>query len=261
MQNQNDFRIDNATAFVTGAGSGIGRASVLALAQYGARLIYISGRRRTLLEETRQLVSEAFPSCTIQILDGDVTSPAWRQKVAGEVFAGGPLDILVNNAGIYHSTRFEDTSDAELHEVLLTNIEAVFSLTRHLLPSLERSTFPAIVNIGSTLSIRPIAQGAGYNIAKAAVDHLSRSLALELGPRGIRVNCIAPGIVETPMYRDRFSSEEAYREAIDQARVWHPLGRVGSPEDIAKAVVFLGSPAASWITGVVLPVDGGLLLS
>ncbi len=258
---QNQFQISGLTALVTGAGSGIGRACALALAEAGASRVYLTGRRVHLLEETSLMMRSLAPETECHILSGDINSSAWRNRIAGEIFAHGPLDILVNNAGVYHSTKFEDINDDEFRSIMQTNVESVFALTRDLLPSLERATFPGIINIGSTLSMRPIAQGATYNIAKAAIDHLTRSLALELGPRRIRVNCVSPGIVETPMYRGRFESDESYRDAIDQATTWHPLGRVGTPADIANAVVFLASPAASWITGVVLPVDGGLLTS
>lgn len=255
------FHVQGLSALVTGAGTGIGRASAIALAEYGANRIILNGRRVTLLEETRQIIHSITPECEVIVQSGDVSDPQWRKKLTGEVYALGPLDILVNNAGVYHSTKFEDISDSELDGVIRSNLEAVFSLTRDMIPAMERSTYPCIINIGSTLSMRPIAQGAGYNIAKAAIDHLTRTLALELGPKRIRVNCVSPGIVETPMYRNRFTTDQAYREAIEQAVDWHPLGRVGTPEDVARAVVFLASPAASWITGVVLPVDGGLLTS
>lgn len=261
MQTNHLYRVDGMSVVVTGAGSGIGRACAISMAVYGASKIYITGRRRELLVETSDIINKQMPDCQVIIADGDVTSIEWRQKLVREISSFGPLDVLINNAGIYHSTSFENTSDEELQKILKTNVESVFTLTRDLLPALEQSEYPSVINIGSTLSLRPIAQGAAYNIAKASVDHLTRSLALELGPRRIRVNCVSPGIVETPMYRARFSSDESYHEAIEQAMVWHPLGRVGTPEDIARSVVFLSSRAASWITGIILPVDGGLLIS
>jgi NAD(P)-dependent dehydrogenase (short-subunit alcohol dehydrogenase family) len=261
MQKNDLFRNDGKTALVTGAGTGIGRASAIALANSGVTTLFLNGRRRNYLEETASLIAELAPTCHIICVEGDLTSPTFRKKLTEQILSSGTLDILINNAGVYHTTKFDEISDAELMHVWQTNVESVFALTRDLLPALDRSKSPSVINIGSTLSLRPIAQGAGYNISKAAIDHLTRSLALELGPRRIRVNCISPGIVETPMYRGRFSSDDAYLDAINEARVWHPLGRVGRPDDIANAVVFLSSPASEWITGVVLPVDGGLLTS
>jgi len=261
MENTDLFRIDGKTALVTGSGTGIGRATAIALANAGATTVFLNGRRRSMLDETASLIHKSAPNCRVICLDGDLTVPSFRKQLVDEISDLGPLDILVNNAGVYHSTKFEDISDSELYQIWQTNVESVFALTRNLLSILELSESPSVVNIGSTLSLRPIAQGAAYNISKAAIDHLTRSLALELGPRRIRVNCISPGIVETPMYRDRFSSDNAYLDAISEARHWHPLGRVGHPDDIANAVVFFASLASAWITGVVLPVDGGLLTS
>lgn len=261
MQSPDLFRNDGKTALVTGAGTGIGRASAIALAQSGVTTIIINGRRRSLLDESVKMITEYSPNCRVTCIDGDLATTEFRKKLVDQIMALGALDILINNAGVYHTTKFDEISDTELQHIWQTNVESVFAITRDLLPALEQSNSPSVINIGSTLSLRPIAQGAGYNISKAAIDHLTRSLALELGPRRIRVNCISPGIVETPMYRGRFTSDDAYLDAINEARVWHPLGRVGRPEDIANAVVFLSSAASEWITGVVLPVDGGLLTS
>lgn len=261
MQKPDLFRNDGKSALITGAGSGIGRASAIALAQSGVTTLIINGRRKSLLDESAKMITKFSSQCRVICIDGDLTSTVFRKKLVDEVNTLGTLDILINNAGVYHTTSFDKISDTELQHIWQTNVESVFAITRDLLPLLEQSDSPSVINIGSTLSLRPIAQGAGYNISKAAIDHLTRSLALELGPRRIRVNCISPGIVETPMYRGRFTSDDAYLDAINEARIWHPLGRVGRPDDIANAVVFLSSPASEWITGVVLPVDGGLLTS
>jgi len=249
------------TVLITGGGSGIGRASALRFAAAGAVRIVITGRRESMLEETAGLIAATYPDCRVESIPGDLTDAAFRETLASRVRSLGALDVLVNNAGVYTTETFEQVTGSSYREVMQTNVEAVFFLTRSLLDVLENSAAPVIINIGSTLSLRPIPQGSTYNIAKAAIDHLTRSLALELGPRGIRVNCVSPGITETDMYRGRYKSDAEYHEAIREASGWHPLGRVGKPEDIAEAVWFLASPAASWITGVVLPVDGGLLCS
>jgi NAD(P)-dependent dehydrogenase (short-subunit alcohol dehydrogenase family) len=139
------------------------------------------------------------------------------------------------------------------------NVTAPFALTRELVGALAKSSNASVINVSSTLAVKPIPATAAYNASKAALIQLSRSLALELGPERIRVNCILPAIVETPMYGGRFSDPAAYQEGLVAAAKLHPLGRVGQPEDVAHAAVFLASPAASWITGVALPVDGGML--
>jgi NAD(P)-dependent dehydrogenase (short-subunit alcohol dehydrogenase family) len=253
------YSLKKCNILVTGGGSGIGRATAQRLARAGAATIYITGRRAAMLDETAALVVADSPDCTVVCCPGDITDPQVRAELVGRINSAGALDILVNNAGVYTTSKFGQTSEEEYRRIMSLNVDAVFMLTRELLPALERSGSPAIVNIGSTLSLRPIPQGAVYNMAKAAVDHLTRSLAAELGPKGIRVNCVSPGITETEMYRGRYATEQEYIAAIREASGWHPLGRVGKPEDIADAVLFLASPAASWITGVVLPVDGGLL--
>jgi meso-butanediol dehydrogenase/(S,S)-butanediol dehydrogenase/diacetyl reductase len=254
MQSWLDFRV-----LVTGSGSGIGRATALRFAAGGASKVYLTGRREEMLQETATLIAEESPNCVVVTCPGDITDAGIRSALVERIGNDGRLDILVNNAGVYSTAKFPDTSEEEYRRIMSLNVDAVFSLTRDLLPVLERSARPAVVNIGSTLSLRPIPQGTVYNMAKAAVDHFTRSLAGELGPRGIRVNCVSPGITETEMYRGRYATDQEYHAAIREASGWHPLGRVGTPEDIAEAVWFLASPASSWITGVVLPVDGGLL--
>lgn len=214
-----------------------------------------------MLEETSALIAAEYAGCKVHCVEGDITDERYRAMLIKQVVSVGPLDVLVNNAGIYTTETFGEVTPVSYASVMQTNVDAVFFLTRDLVAALEASVAPAIVNVGSTLSLRPIPQGAPYNMAKAAIDNLTRSLAGELGPKGIRVNCVSPGITETEMYRGRYDSDAAYHAAISEASGWHPLGRVGKPEDIAEAIWFLASPAAGWITGVVLPVDGGLLCS
>lgn len=251
--------VQHYTVLITGGGSGIGRASAIKFASEGASKIYITGRRAQMLHETAEIIAEQTPDCQVICLQADLTIANDRARIVNEITSAGPLDVLINNAGVYSTQKFDEITDESLRSIMSVNLDAVFALTRDLLPALEASKRASVVNIGSTLSMRAIPQGVSYNIAKAAIDHLTRSLANELGPRGIRVNCVSPGITETEMYRGRYDSDEAYHAAIKQASEWHPLGRVGKPSDIAEAVLFLASPAASWITGVVLPVDGGLL--
>jgi NAD(P)-dependent dehydrogenase (short-subunit alcohol dehydrogenase family) len=254
------FLLENATALVTGAGSGIGRATALQLARFGCTTLFLTGRRRTNLLETDALITNET-QCRVICLDGDLSDADFRGNLVRQVRSYGPLDVLVNNAGVYSTDSFTQTSDESYRSLMSLNLDAVFFLTRDLLPALEAAKSPSVVNIGSTLSLRPIPQGAAYNIAKAGLDHLTRSLANELGPKRIRVNCVSPGITQTPMYRNRYDSDEAYNNAIETASAWHPLKGVGRAEDIANAVVFFAGPGAAWITGTVLPVDGGLLVT
>lgn len=255
------FTLPNKSALITGAGSGIGRATAEQFARAGATLLFLTGRRREKLTETAELISSHSPKCRVLCIDGDVSDGSFREKLVKEILSRGPLNFLVNNAGVYLTPSATETSDEHWNSVIGTNLDAAFALSRDLLPALEAAENPAIVNIGSTLSLRPIPQGVAYNVSKAGLDHLTRSLANEWGPRGIRVNCVSPGITETPMYRGRYDSDEAYELAIETATKWHPLKRVGRPEDIAYAVQYLCSDASGWVTGVILPVDGGLLVT
>lgn len=253
------MQLKDYRALVTGGGSGIGRASVLAFAREGAASVTITGRREHMLQETAELVQRNHPKTTVHVVSGDISDASFRTVLKEHLLEFGSLDVLVNNAGVYHTDTFSEVSDMRFRELMSVNLDSVFALCRDLFPLLVKSDNPAIVNVGSTLGIRPIPQGIAYNVAKAAVDHLTRSLAGEMGPSGVRVNCVSPGVTETDMYRGRFPSEEAYQIAVSKLAQSHPLRRIGKPEDIAEAVVFLAGPAATWITGVVLPVDGGLL--
>jgi NAD(P)-dependent dehydrogenase (short-subunit alcohol dehydrogenase family) len=255
------FRVEGAAALVTGAGSGIGRATAVTLAAAGAARLYIGARTVSRLNETAALIARANPDTAVEIWPGDVTSPKDRAALVASVRTHGRLDILVNNAGLFEGGSLAKTSDELWQRIQAANVAAPLALIRDLLPFLETSLLKAVVNIGSSLAVKPIPDAAAYNASKAALAQLTRSLALELAPSGVRVNCILPAIVETPMYRGRYASDADYAHGIEAAAQLHPLGRVGRPDDIAHAVLFLASPAAGWITGVELPVDGGMLVT
>lgn len=251
-----EFRLDGQTIVVTGAGSGIGRATAVLCATAGARRVVLVGRRSEMLEETARGIS----GCEAMILAADVGTNDGRAMLIKKAVALG-VDGLVNNAGTFSGSSLGKTSDEDWEKNLDVNVTAPFALMRGLLPALEKSKTASVVNVSSTLAVKPIPDTAAYNASKAALIQLSRSLALELGPKGIRVNAVLPAIVDTPMYRGRYTSDDEYRKSLPETRKLHPIGRIGEPEDIARAIVFLLSPAASWITGVSLPVDGGMLVT
>lgn len=255
------FHLHGASALITGAGSGIGQATAIAFARAGAKQIFLCARTREKLELTAAHVQEENAATKTVIVAADVTTPQGRAAIAQAIGSNGSLDVLVNNAGLFEGAPIAGTSDELWQRTYDANVAAPFALVRDLLPQISASTLKAIVNISSTLASKPIANAAAYNSSKAALCQLTRSLALELAPRGVRVNCVLPAIVETPMYRGRYATDAAYAAGMKDAATIHPLGRVGRPEDIAHAILFLASGAAAWITGVELPVDGGMLVS
>ncbi len=256
------FRLDGCIAVITGAGSGMGRAMAVLFASAGCRGLVVAGRRAPALTETAELVRKTAPQCNVITVPTDVANAYDRSTLvakAGQEF--GVVDVLVNNAGIFAGSSLEDTSDEDWRRVFAVNSEAPFALARLCLPLLSKSKAPSIINVSSTLAEKPIPNATAYNASKAAVVQTTRSLALELGPRRIRVNAILPAIVDTPMYRGRYQNDAEYQKSLPDVGKLHPLGRVGSPDDIANAALFLASPASSWITGVALPVDGGMLVT
>jgi 3-oxoacyl-[acyl-carrier protein] reductase len=177
---------------------------------------------------------------------------ACAQKVAAEV---GPIDVLVNNAGITRDNLALRMKDADWDEVIETNLKSVFRLSRAVMRGMMKARWGRIINITSVVGASGNAGQANYAAAKAGIVGMSKSLAQELGSRGITVNCVAPGFIDTDMTR---ALSEEQKSAL-LARI--PLGRLGQPEDIAAAVAYLASPAAGYITGAVLHVNGGMYLS
>jgi NAD(P)-dependent dehydrogenase (short-subunit alcohol dehydrogenase family) len=227
-------------AIVTGSRGGIGAATVDALATRGARVIGLD--------------LPAFDLSDTATLE---------DRAAALVAAEGPVDILVNNAGVTVLGTVLETSLAEVERVFRINFIAAYAMMAAVLPGMIARGRGAIVNIASDQALIGKQVSAAYGASKAAIAQLSRSAALDWAPHGIRVNCIAPGSTDTAMlaavigqlaerYPDRFpsSSADAYRDGV-------PLGRFAEPREIAAAVAFLASDAASFITGVILPVDGG----
>jgi 3-oxoacyl-[acyl-carrier protein] reductase len=239
-------------ALVTGASRGIGRAIALALAAKGFRVV---GTATT--EAGAAAIGEALAGhpgsrgIVLDVTDGDAVGAA----IDGIVAAEGGLHVLVNNAGITRDMLSMRMKDDDWHAVLATNLTAVFRASRAVLRPMMKQRYGRIVNITSVVGASGNPGQANYAAAKAGVAGMTRSLAREVGSRGITVNCVAPGFIETDMTR-------ALGEAQSTALLSQiPLGRLGQPVEIAHAVAFLASPDASYITGTELHVNGGMLMS
>jgi len=238
-------------ALVTGASRGIGRAIALTLAARGMR---VTGTATS--DSGAVAIGEALASSGGQGIRLDVTDPtALDAAIDAIVKREGALHVLVNNAGITRDMLSMRMSDAQWDAVIDTNLKAVFRASRAVMRPMMKQRWGRIVNITSVVGASGNAGQANYAAAKAGVAGLSRSLARELGSRGITVNCVAPGFIDTDM-TDALS--EAQKTAL-LASV--PLGRLGVPQDIAEAVAFLASDAAAYITGSELHVNGGMLMS
>lgn len=243
------FSLAGQTALITGGGTGIGFAAAQCLAACGARVI-VAGRREA---ELSKAVAAIGPAASAQVLDvGDLKSIPGI--VAGLRDRHGPVNILVNNAGINLKKPYAETNDAELLSVLQTNVIGANALTHALLPQLRESGRGSVVFTSSMAAIFGLPKVTAYSIAKSALTGAVRSLAVEFGGENIRVNAVAPGWIETEMTRKAFANEPARKEKIINRT---PLGRMGEPADIGWAVAYLCSPAAKFVTGTILVVDGG----
>ena len=192
-------------------------------------------------------------------LAGVVTRGDEGRKAAEETEkAFGRIDVLVNNAGALSVSTVDSISEEEWDRVLATNLKGPFLMSRAVLPAMRRVGGGSIINIGSVLGLVAMRDRAAYCASKGGVTLLTKAMALDHAPENIRVNCICPAIVETDLIRDLFSKTEEGRKARDARLSTLPLGRFGKPADIAGLAVFLASDESSWMTGVAVPVDGGL---
>ena len=245
-------------ALVTGASSGIGRATALALGANGASVALVGRNVEELEKAAAQIASSGSKTLP---LAADLTVEADRRRVIDRtVESFGGLDILVNSAGIIATGTIHDTSLTAWREMMDINLDAVFRLMQLALPHLEKRR-GNIVNVSSVNGIRAFPGVLAYCVSKAAVDQLTRCAAMELAPKGIRVNAVNPGVTITNLHRRSGMAEERYSAFLEHSKTTHPLGRalnrVGTPEEVADLIVFLASDKAGWITGASHAIDGG----
>lgn len=244
-------------ALITGAGSGIGKATALEFARQGY-FVYLMGRDKDKLESTA-LECRAGAS----LLACDLTHEAQVEKRVAEMIENPlyRLEVLINNAGIFKTHSFLEGDDQTWREQFEVNLLAPVRLTRFLVPYFLKHRKGSIVNVSSTLGIRPTANTGAYSSVKAAMVNWTQSLALELGPSGVRVNCLCPGIVDTPIHDFHHQAAEAKSAALESMQALQPLRRIGTTAEIAKSLYFLASDESAWTTGAVLNVDGGIHLA
>ncbi len=256
------YSLDGSLAVVTGAAQGLGLAMVEQLARYGAQVIIADLQLEKAGEEAERLRSRNLlvSAAQLDVTDSAAVS-AFFEALVGE---HKHLDILVNNAGVgQHVTPIVELSDEEWDRVMAATLTGAFYCSRTVGGIMEEQESGCIVNVSSINGLNPAALVAAYNVAKAGIISLTQTLALELAAYGVRVNAICPGPVYTEFNRRNMaqrcqSLNITEEEMIERIRAAIPLGRWGEPVDIAQTVAFLCSPAASWITGEVFRVSGGL---
>lgn len=243
------FSLENQTAIVTGGGTGLGLGITRCLVQAGAKVV-ITGRREELLQQAAaEIGSQVIP----MVVDVTTTAslPAFVERVTREV---GAPDILVNNAGIHVKKPALEMTDEDFNSVLHTHLTGAFALTRATAPGMLERGKGSIVFVSSMTAYMGMPLVAGYATAKSGVIGLVRTLSAEFAPKGVRINAVAPGWIDTPMLR-RAISADAERERKIRGRI--QIEGFGTPEDVGWAVVYLCSDAAKYVTGVILPIDGG----
>lgn len=236
-------------ALITGGGTGLGFGIAKAMAEVGAR-VTIVGRREAVLKDA---VTSIGDTAGYEI--ADIADLATIPEIVRRVEARAPVDILINNAGAHHKAPTLETADADMARVIGINLFGSFGLTREVARGMAAREGGSVVMITSMAAILGLPQVASYTSSKSALQGLTRQLAVEFGGMGIRVNAVAPGFIETDMNRGIFEKDP---ERLERILARTPLGGLGEPSDVAGAVVYLSSPAARFVTGVCLPVDGGL---
>jgi NAD(P)-dependent dehydrogenase (short-subunit alcohol dehydrogenase family) len=244
-----DHQAKDRIAIITGGASGIGFAIAKTFVQSGIKVILI-GRDKSRLKlacETLGVMSD-FVGCDLTQLD---ELPSVVEKIKEKY---GRIDILVNNAGMHLKKPMNDVTDEDFQKVILTNETAMFSLTREVSKVMQQKSSGVILNISSMAAQYGLPNVIAYTASKSAIEGMTRTMAVELAQYGIRVNCIAPGFIKTNMTTLVFEKDPERKKKILSRT---PLGRLGKSEEVAEAALFLVSGSASFITGVVLPVDGG----
>lgn len=241
-------------AIITGASSGIGRATALLFAKKGAKVIAV-GRNEKELNALRDELSERDGVLKVQL--ADVREVTQVEKLVNDTADSfGKIDVLVNAAGIILNGTIENTSLDDWDKMMNVNLRSVFFMMQKCVPHLEK-TKGNIVNVSSVAGTRAFPNVLAYCVSKAAVDQLTRCTALELATKNIRVNAVNPGVVVTNLHKRGGMEDANYKEFLENSKKTHPIGRVGEASEVAELIYYLASKKAAWITGTTYAIDGG----
>ena len=249
------MKLADRIALITGAGTGIRRAIAELFAREGAR-VALAGRRRSLLEEVAAAIQQAGGQALVHPCDITQEEEV-KSLVAGTADTFGGLHIVVNNAAYWMAGTAEETSTAEWERMMETNLKGVFFVSKHALPQLRLAGGGVIVNIGAVLGLVGMKRRVAYATSKGGLVAMTRAMALDHAAEKIRVNCICPSLVQTPMGQSSLAYTGDADAELARRIAGIPLGRAGTPEDVARLALFLASEESSWITGAALPLDGG----
>ncbi len=249
MDLPNAFKLDGQTALITGGGTGIGLGIARCMVAAGANVILVGRRKDTLRQASKDLGEKA--TYAVQDITALDELPGFVESLQKQQ---GKIDVLVNNAGNHHKKSFLETEDADLKSIFETHINAAFSLSRHIAHSMVKRESGSIIFIASMASFLAFPYISAYTTAKTAVLGMTRALTAELSPKKIRVNAIAPGWIHTAITEKALSDDPERKQKILSRT---PMGTFGEPEDIGNAAVYLASPASRFVTGTIIPIDGG----
>lgn len=248
-------QLSGKMAFITGGGTGIGRACALLFAREGAKVAVAARRKEKLDAVAQEIIEQGHEALAVECDIAQRASVEYALRTAEERLGG--LNVIVNNAGMLHIGTVEQTSEDDWNRVVAVNLTGTFLVSQAAIPALRRAGGGSIVNIGSYLGLVGIKQRVAYCASKGGVTLLTKAMALDHAAENIRVNCICPALVETEMAlgaMQRMPDPAAYRK-LRESQI--PIGRAGQPEDVARLAAFLASDESSWMTGNEIPLDGG----
>lgn len=250
------MKLQGKVAVVTGGTDGIGKAIAVTFAKEGAKIMMVGRdekKGQNALEEVRRFGEVTY-------FKGDVSdSTQVRKLVEDTIQRYGRIDVLINNAAVCPPGNVVTTSEETWDQVIDVNLKGVFLCCKYMIPHMQKTGGGAIVNIGSINSLMAMENEAAYDASKGGVLMLTRAMALDFAKARIRVNCICPGAIETPMLKASLDTSPDPKAARQSLTAKHPLRRTGTPGEVAQAALFLATDASSFVTGAVIPVDGGIL--